>query len=193
MSLIRAGGLQFHGSPGHPPSGPSRKANLDVCSCSEGGRLHYLGAADSLTGPGTSCARLQIGASKPTSSGHLLSDLRTHLATELRRAGEVTGDHRFVLAARVLQEPRPSDTRARRDVHIRAAAALLDDSSGRARAQALAAAAKNYAASAWPRHRSSTSCPDEIRGAVQEHLWQAMKAHPTFPSGWRQIFNIIGR
>ena len=116
--------------------------------------------------------------------------LRTRLATELHYAAERTGDGRFLAAARLLQEPRPSDSSAERDRAIRAAAALLDGS-GRARARAVLAEAQIYATIAWRFHRSKTSCPDEIRGTIREHLWRAMKAHSTFPTGWRQIFSII--
>lgn len=116
--------------------------------------------------------------------------LRARFASELHSAAERTGDRRFLAAARLLAEDRPSDSRAERDRAIRAAAALLAGS-GRGRARALAAEAQIYVATAWRFHRSKTSCPDEIRDTVREHLWHAMKVHPTFPTGWRQIFSII--
>jgi hypothetical protein len=37
-----------------------------------------------------------------------------------------------------------------------------------------------YCSTAWRRHRSSTSCPDEIRGHVQAEFWLTMKTSPRF-------------
>jgi hypothetical protein len=58
-------------------------------------------------------------------------------------------------------------------------------------AQALSADANNYRASSWRSHRRSTTCPPEIEGTAQGLLWRAFKAAPRFPTGWRQIWNII--
>jgi hypothetical protein len=63
----------------------------------------------------------------------------------------------------------------------------------RAKAEAVLAAARQYAAIGWMRHRASVTCPNSIRGTAQELLWLAMKAHKRFPDSVSMIEKILAR
>jgi hypothetical protein len=77
-----------------------------------------------------------------------------------------------------------------RNALIRQAVAFYTGSP-RARAMALLRDARRYVATAWLRDRGCVGCPDRIQGTVQEILWHAFKAHPSFPSSLRQLQNIL--
>ena len=67
------------------------------------------------------------------------------------------------------------------------------ESGNRAKAGAVLAAARQYAAIGWLRHRGSVTCPDSIRGTAQELMWQAMKSHKKFPDSVSMIEKILAR
>jgi hypothetical protein len=67
------------------------------------------------------------------------------------------------------------------------------ESSNRAKAGAVLAAARQYAAIGWLRYRGSVTCPDSIRGTAQELMWQTMRAHKKFPDSVSMIEKILAR
>jgi hypothetical protein len=80
-----------------------------------------------------------------------------------------------------------------RDELFRRAAARFYTGSPRAQAGALLKDANRYAAGGWRSDRGCVSCPDRLRGTVQELLWHAFKAHPSYPSSLRQVQNILAQ
>jgi hypothetical protein len=85
--------------------------------------------------------------------------------------------------------------RRERDRFIRQLAAeyFSGESGNRAKAEAVLAAARQYAAIGWLRHRGSVTCLDGIRGTAQGLMWQAMKAHKKFPDSVSMIEKILAR
>jgi hypothetical protein len=85
--------------------------------------------------------------------------------------------------------------RRERDRFIRQLAAeyFAEEPSNRAKAEAVLAAARQYAAIGWLRHRGSVTCHDSIRGTAQELLWRAMKAHKKFPDSVSMVEKILAR
>jgi hypothetical protein len=80
-----------------------------------------------------------------------------------------------------------------RDELIRRAATGFYTGSTRARATALLQDARRYAATGWRVDRGRVTCPGSICGTARELLWQAMKAHKTFPSSISMIEKILAR
>jgi hypothetical protein len=85
--------------------------------------------------------------------------------------------------------------RRERDRFIRQLAAehFAGESGNRAKAEAMLASARQYAAIGWLRHRGSVTCPDSILGTAQELMWRAMKAHKKFPDSVSMLEKIIAR
>ena len=107
----------------------------------------------------------------------------------------VVDDLLALLAARVTRTESVAIRRiliAARDAAIGRAATHFEGSV-KNRAKHLASVAKNYAGTAWHRHRVCVTCPPESRPA-QGELWNAMKGRsPRFPFGIRQMEKIISR
>ena len=60
------------------------------------------------------------------------------------------------------------------------------------KADRIAAWARRYEGSSWPRDQHLTSCPDRLRGRPQGLVWRILKAHPDFPRD-RLLREIIAR
>jgi hypothetical protein len=61
----------------------------------------------------------------------------------------------------------------------------------KARATRIASMAHRYASASWARDREKVACPSHLRGRPEQLLWQAMKAHPAFPSSVRRLEEIL--
>ena len=62
----------------------------------------------------------------------------------------------------------------------------------RPKANQIAAWARRYEGCGWKRDKYAATCPDHITGRPEGLIWQALKAHPSFPRD-RQLREIIAR
>ncbi len=60
------------------------------------------------------------------------------------------------------------------------------------KADRIAAWARRYEGSSWPRERHLAACPDRLVGRPQGLVWRILKAHPDFPRD-RLLREIIAR
>jgi hypothetical protein len=96
------------------------------------------------------------------------------LVRERRRPGPARKPSRAAISRGCRREPARSVRRAslhQRDELIRRAAARFCTGKARARAGELLAAANRYAATGWRMDHGCVSCPERLRGTVQELLW----------------------
>ena len=102
-------------------------------------------------------------------------------------------DHAFGLAPGPGGEPWwRTEARQRRDNAIRAMATLhFVGISTHAAAVAIIENARRYEATAWRRDRTLASPPPGYAGTIRAALWLALATGERFPSGWRQITEIL--
>lgn len=92
-------------------------------------------------------------------------------------------------AARLVKRPDPAIER--RNVLLREVAEKhFGGTSENERARAICEGLTRYAASAWPRERLVTECPERHHGRVSEYWWRILKQRDFVPSQ-RQIRRVL--
>ena len=85
-----------------------------------------------------------------------------------------------------------TEARHRRDDLIREMRrSFFAAQSTHAAAVAITEAARRYEATAWRRDRTLASPPPGYAGTIRAALWLALATGERFPSGWRQITEIL--
>ena len=85
-----------------------------------------------------------------------------------------------------------TEARRRRDDAIRAMARLhFAGMSTHRAAIAITEAARRYEATSWRRDRTFTAPPAAYTGTIRALLWHALATGQRFPSGWRQVWDIL--
>jgi hypothetical protein len=82
------------------------------------------------------------------------------------------------------------DPRGQRDAAVRAAAALVRQSSVSPTAKALESELRSYLSRAWPRERD-LAAPEPDCSALRRQLWRIAKLTDGDGLGWRRILELI--
>lgn len=60
------------------------------------------------------------------------------------------------------------------------------------RAKAIAAIARRYQSTCWPRDRRTEQMPEQYRGTAKEHLWAAFRSGAKMPVSERRLRTLLG-
>lgn len=123
-----------------------------------------------------------------------LADLAAGRAPEIEAGREVAELARDFLYEESLSRGSRSAARAERDrLIVELARQHCADLHGiKPKSDQIAAWARRYEGSSWPRERHLTAPPDRLAGRPQELVWRILKTHPDFPRD-RQLREILAR